>query len=231
PARQFYAGRLPAPGCHAKSTGPSSPHVTNYRGHMRNYRERLQVPWSWWVLGMLTAVILATTLWAGFSIFVAIASYVVFGGGCAAALLVWSSTAIEVADGELRAGSATMPLRQAGEVAALDATQARAMRGPRGDPAAFMLIRPYLTRAVYVEVSGQQAPYWLIGTRRPAELVAAIERSRPPARAGGAAVGGCGLARAGSAGEGGQEKGTRMSGKRGDLTSRAVSGLAGAGAA
>src|ERR1019366_59190 len=196
PARQFYAGRLPAPGCHAKSTGPSSPHVTNYRGHMRNYRERLQVPWSWWVLGMLTAVILATTLWAGFSIFVAIASYVVFGGGCAAALLVWSSTAIEVADGELRAGSATMPLRQAGEVAALDATQARAMRGPRGDPAAFMLIRPYLTRAVYVEVSGQQAPYWLIGTRRPAELVAAIERSRPPARAGGAAVGGCGLRRA-----------------------------------
>ena len=79
----------------------------------------------------------------------------------------------------------------AGEVAALDEAQARALRGPRADPGAFMLIRPYLKLAVYIEVTGehQDRPYWLIGTRRPAELAAAIERSRPQARAGGTAVG------------------------------------------
>ena len=177
----LVAAPLP-PGSHA-------PHVTNYRGHMRNYRERLRVPWSWWGLGILSAAIFATTLWAGFSIFIAIATYVAFCGGCAAVLLLLSSTTIEVADGELRAGRARMRLGEAGEVAALDAVQARAMRGPRADPAAFLLVRPYLKLAVYVEIIGQQAPYWLIGTRRPAELAAAIERARPQARAGGAAVG------------------------------------------
>ncbi|MGO8883059.1 MAG: DUF3093 domain-containing protein [Streptosporangiaceae bacterium] len=156
---------------------------------MRNYRERLRVPVVWWFLGELTAVTLATTFWAGFSAWVAFAVYVVFCGGCAAALLLWSRTAIEVADGQLRVGRAALPLSEAGEVAALDASQARAMRGPNADPAAFLMIRPYLKTAVYVEVSGQQVPYWLIGTRRPAELAAAIESARPPARTGGAAVG------------------------------------------
>jgi len=147
---------------------------------MRNYREPLRVPGSWWALGMLSTAIFATTLWAGFSLPVAAAVYVLSGGGCAAALLLWGRTTVEVADGELRAGHATMRLSQAGEVAALDEAQARALRGPRADPAAYMLIRPYLKRAVYVQVTGhdRDTPYWLIGTRRPAELAAAIERAR-----------------------------------------------------
>jgi hypothetical protein len=79
----------------------------------------------------------------------------------------------------------------AGDVVPLDEAQATALRGPRADPRAFMLIRPYLKVAVYIEVTGehQERPYWLLGTRRPAELAAAIERSRPQARTGGTAVG------------------------------------------
>ena len=158
---------------------------------MRSYTEQLRVPAAWWLLGMLSAVIFASTAWAGFDVLVAIASYAVFCGGCAAALLIWGHTTIEVYDGELRAGAATLPLATAGVVAALDEARARALRGPRADPRAFMLIRPYLKLAVYIEVTGedQGRPYWLIGTRRPAELAAAIERSRPQARAGGTAVG------------------------------------------
>jgi hypothetical protein len=152
---------------------------------MRNYREQLRVPVSYWVLSLLCAAILGSTLWAGLSVEAAIAVYVIFGGGCAAALLVWGSVQVEVADGRLRAGKHVLPLQSAGEVAPLDAAQARAMRGPRADPAAFMLIRPYLKLAVYVEISGgpAAAPYWLVGTRHPAELAAAIERSRPAAHA------------------------------------------------
>ena len=158
---------------------------------MRSYSERLRAPAGFWILGELSAVIFASTAWAGFSLLVAIASYVVFCGGCAALLLSWGRARIEVYDGELRAGSLTLPLAMAGEVAALDEAQTRALRGPRADPSAFMLIRPYLTRAVYIEVTGehQERPYWLLGTRRPAELAAAIERSRPQARTGGTAVG------------------------------------------
>jgi hypothetical protein len=158
---------------------------------MRSYSERLRAPAGFWILGELSAVIFASTAWAGFSLLVAIASYVVFCGGCAALLLSWGHARIEVYDGELRAGSLTLPLAMAGEVAALDEAQARALRGPRADPAAFMLIRPYLRLAVYIEITGehQERPYWLLGTRRPAELAAAIERSRPQARTGGTAVG------------------------------------------
>jgi hypothetical protein len=158
---------------------------------MRSYTERLRVPAAYWWLGELTAVTFASFVWAGFNLWVALGSYVLFCGGCAAVLLLWGHTVIEVSSGELRAGAATLPLAIAGEVVPLDETQAEALRGPRADPRAFMLIRPYLKLAVYIEVIGehQDRPYWLIGSRRPAELAAAIERSRPQARAGGTPVG------------------------------------------
>jgi hypothetical protein len=158
---------------------------------MRSYAERLRVPAAYWWLDMITALTFASFVWAGFSWAVAVASYVVFCGGCAAALLIWGHTTVEVSYGELRAGTTTLPLALAGDVVALDADQSAALRGPRADPRAFMLLRPYLKFAVYIEVIGehQDRPYWLVGTRRPAELAAAIERSRPQARAGGAPVG------------------------------------------
>ena len=157
---------------------------------MRNYREQLYAPISWWLLCLLCVAIFGTTLWAGFSLLVAIGCYLVLGGGVLAWLLIWGAT-IEVSHGELRAGPATLPLSQSGNVAELDEAQARALRGLRADPAAHLLIRPYLKLAVYVEVTGADpgCPYWLIGTRRPAELAAAIQRSRPQARASGSPVG------------------------------------------
>jgi Protein of unknown function (DUF3093) len=158
---------------------------------MRSYSEQLRAPAAWWLLGELSAFIFASFIWAGFNVLVAIASYLVFCGGTAAVLVIWGSASVEVTGGELRAGRATLPLALAGEVMALDEAQSRVMRGPRADPAAFILLRPYLKLAVYVEVTGEHTgrPYWLIGTRRPAELAAAIERSRPQARAGGTPVG------------------------------------------
>jgi hypothetical protein len=158
---------------------------------MRRYTEHLWAPASWWLLGMFTAFIFASFVWAGFSVLVAIGSYLVICGGTAAALLIWGSARIEVSGGELCAGKTTLPLAVAGQVAALDEAQTRVLRGPRADPSAFMLLRPYLKLAVYIEITGehQDRPYWLIGSRRPAELAAAIERSRPQARTGGAPVG------------------------------------------
>ena len=42
------------------------------------------------------------------------------------------------------------------------------------------MLRPYLKRAVYIALAdpGSGVPYWLVATRHPAELTAAIERSR-----------------------------------------------------
>lgn len=158
---------------------------------MRNYREQLRVPLSYWLLGLFTVFLMATILVAGFSVPVGIAVYLVLLGGFVATMLHWGHAAIEVSDGELRADRVTMQLAQAGQVVALDAARTRALRGPSADPAAFMLTRPYLPLAVYVEVAGGDTarPYWLIGTRQPEALAAAIERSRPQARAGDPAMG------------------------------------------
>ena len=158
---------------------------------MRVYRERLRAPLSWWLLGLVVIVILGAELAAGFGWLAAAAIYAVLVAGWSAMLISWGRPRVEVADGELVAGRARLALAAAGEVSALDRAQTRAISGPRADPAAFSLIRPYLREAVYVEVTDPAAgtPYWVVGTRRPAELAAAINSARPAARAGGTAVG------------------------------------------
>lgn len=159
---------------------------------MRTYREQLHVPFSWWLLALVNVAILGTTAWAGFDVYVAIGAYAVLGGGTAAWLLIWGDlTSIEVTGGELRAGRATLPLSQAGDVTALDPAQTRALRGPRADPRAFLLVRSFLPGSVYIEVTGRPdgPPYWLLSTRHPAELAAAIRRSHPAARASDGAMG------------------------------------------
>jgi hypothetical protein len=87
---------------------------------------------------------------------------------------------VDVRGGQLRAAKARVPLAATGEVRALDEVQTRAMRGPLADPAAYVLIRPYLKKSVYVELTGTGGrwPYLLICTRRPGELAGAIAKSR-----------------------------------------------------
>lgn len=183
---------------------------------MRVYHERLHVPLGWWLLGLATIFLLATEVVAGFSWPVVIAVYAVLVGGLVLILLNWGRPTVEVGGGELRAGPTRLQLAAVGEVSALDESQTRSLRGPRGDPAAFLMIRPYLRRAVYVEVARPGAetrrghrrlrlrgfrlraevvsppagsPYWLVSTRHPAELATAIQGARPAARAGGATMG------------------------------------------
>jgi hypothetical protein len=158
---------------------------------MRVYHERLWAPVSWWLLGLAVIVILGAELAAGFGWLAAAVIYGVLAAGWAALLLSWGRPRVDVAGAELTAGRARLPLAATGEVSALDRAQTRAIGGPRADPAAFALIRPYLREAVYVEVTDPAAgtPYWVVGTRRPAELAAAINSARAAARADGTAVG------------------------------------------
>jgi hypothetical protein len=151
---------------------------------MRSYSERLFVPVSWWLLAAPTIAVLGAEVWAyaNLAAIWSVAVYAAFVAVVAAFLLNWGRTTVTVADGQLRAGGAALPLEHAGEVAALDEKQATRIRGPRGDPAAHLLLRPYLKRAVYVEVTdpASPSPYWLVATRHPSELAAAIETCRQP---------------------------------------------------
>ena len=143
---------------------------------MRGYRERLWAPLSWWLVVTGCVLLFGSMLWAGLTPAAAVIIYAGLEAACALALLGWGAAIVEVTESDLRAGRLRMPLASIADVTPLDAGQAKALRGPLADPAAYMLLRPYLQTAVYIEVAGRppEQPYWLIATRHPPELAAAI---------------------------------------------------------
>jgi Protein of unknown function (DUF3093) len=149
----------------------------------RSYHERLLVPVSWWLLAVPVIAILGGEVYAGFGGWIPPAIYAVFIVVVAGFLLAWGATTIEVADGTLRADKAELPLDKTSDVVPLDEKQAALLRGPKADPAAHLMLRPYLKRAVYIKLAdpGSGVPYWLVATRHPAELATAIERGRQSA--------------------------------------------------
>ena len=150
---------------------------------MHDYRERLRVPLAWWLLAVPTVLILGATLYAGLAEPWPVIVMAGLTAGCVAFLVTLGLATVEIRDGALRAGKAVLPLTAVSEVVSLDEKQTMRLRGPRADPAAHLYSRPYLKQSVYLAVAASQpsagsTPYWLIGTRHPAELAAAIERCR-----------------------------------------------------
>jgi hypothetical protein len=141
-----------------------------------SYSERLGVPLRWWVQGTM----LVATFWLAFVV-------------STPALVAWSATAvllaimvvvfwsygsprIEVSDGWLRAGRARIAGQFLGVAEPLDAAETRRVAGRDADVRAYLLLRPYLKRSVKVAVRDERdpTPYWLISTRDPLALAAAI---------------------------------------------------------
>jgi Protein of unknown function (DUF3093) len=143
---------------------------------MPDYRERLRVPLAWWLLAVPTVLILGATLFAGLAEPWPVLIMTGLAAGCAAFLIALGLGTVEISDGALHAGQAELPLTAVSEVVSLDEKQTTLLRGARADPAAHLYSRPYLKESVYLAV--EAGPYWLIGTRHPAELAAAIERCR-----------------------------------------------------
>lgn len=146
-----------------------------------SYEERLFPPASWWLVG---AGFVATVWW----IFVLATPGWVAGLAGAAALiavailLAWyGSIRLAVGDGELRAGRAHISLALCGEVQTLDAGQTRRAGGAEADARAFLLSRPYIATAVRVAIDDPRdpVPYWLLSTRHPERLAAAVRSGRP----------------------------------------------------
>ncbi len=201
---------------------------------MRVYHEHLRVPASWWPFGLVLVVLLSAETVAGLPWAASAAISLGLLAALVLVLVLSGRTAVEVRDRELRVGQARLRLDCAGEVTALAEDQTRLLRGPRADPQAFLLTRPYLKRAVYIQIPGScpagaeqvpagghrlravlrgalrqlpggwaaglaarlaadlapaRHPYWLVGSRQPEQLAAAIEKSRPAARPGGVPVG------------------------------------------
>lgn len=143
------------------------------------YEERLGVPLRWWAQG----VMLVATLWL--ALVVALPGPVAWTcSAVALALLVallvgYGSPRISVSPGDggwFRAGRARVEATHLGAVTALDTDETRRVAGPGADARAYLLLRPYLHRAVKVEITdpADPTPYWLVSTRHPEQLAAAL---------------------------------------------------------
>jgi hypothetical protein len=140
------------------------------------YDERLGVPLRWWVQGTMfvatvwLAVVVAVpglTAWIVTAIALAVLGFGFWSYG---------SARLVVADGTFRAGRARIAAVHLGAATSLDAEQTRRTAGREADARAYLLLRPYLKRAVRVEITdpSDPAPYWLVSTRHPDELAAAL---------------------------------------------------------
>jgi len=140
------------------------------------YSERLGVPLRWWVQGTM----LVATLWLAVVVALpAVAAWVITAIAMAVlALGLWAYGAprIAVDADSFRAGRAQIAAHHIGAVTPLDAGHTRRVAGVDADARAYLLLRPYLKRAVQVEITdpADPAPYWLVSTRRPEELATAL---------------------------------------------------------
>ncbi len=94
---------------------------------------------------------------------------------CAAGL--WSSSpAIVVAGGTLTAGRARIPVRMLARIEVLDADGMRQALGPGLDARAYLCVRGWVHSGVrvWVDDPDDPTPYWVVATRRPAELTGAL---------------------------------------------------------
>lgn len=140
------------------------------------YTETLRVPPAWWVAGLLVVV----AVWWAFFVAgpgsVALAAAAVALAIVVTGLVRYGDATVSIDAGGLRAGRAYLPWRYVGAATALDAEATRRTLGVDADARAYLLTRPYVGCAVRVGVVDDldPTPYWLISSRKPAELAACL---------------------------------------------------------
>lgn len=148
---------------------------------MTTYSERLTAPVSWWLgaVGFAAVwgwIILVVTTWP-----IAITVTIVVGVLSITAVWRYGSLHIAVGDDGLRAGRAMLDGHHIGPVEMLTRSAYRARLGTGADARAYLVTRPYVDRGVLVTVDDDRdpAPYWLISSRRPEALAAALGQTGP----------------------------------------------------
>lgn len=166
------------------STPRPSPGSDATPGHAAAYTERLFVPWWFWPPVLLMAGLLAAELHMGYPGVRSWLPYVLLLP-LAVVLLIWLGRIRVSVDGvpadtdgtrELHAGPAHLPVSQIGRVEYVTGEAKRQALGPQLDPEAFVLHRPWVGPVVRIEVidPDDPTPYWVVSTRRPEELLAAL---------------------------------------------------------
>ncbi len=173
--RDTYLGHGREPTC---VVGPDA---MRQAGTVTTYNERLTAPASWWLGAIAFAVVwgwillVATTWTTAIITTVLVATLGLFA--------VWriGAALVAVEPGGLRAGPAFLDAEHIGTVEPLHREDYRRRLGVDADARAFLVTRPYLDRGVLVHVTdgSDPTPYWLISSRSPQALAAALGHTGP----------------------------------------------------
>ncbi len=142
------------------------------------YRERLWVPWWWWPIGLGLAALLATEVNMGVRNLPDWLPYAVLAVVAVGVLLWLGRVEVKVTgdDVELWAGQAHLPASVVSRSAVVPRSAKSAALGRQLDPAAFVLHRNWVGPMVLVVLDDPDdpTPYWLISSRHPDRVLAAL---------------------------------------------------------
>ncbi|WP_066588976.1 DUF3093 domain-containing protein [Cellulomonas timonensis] len=138
------------------------------------YSERVLPGPLGWLLTVAAGGVMAAVFYPVSTTLAVVAGVATFAAAVVFALR--TSPLVLVTDDELRVGDAHIPLALLTAPRPLDREQTRHETGQGYDPRAHVVLRAWAGTAVRVEVDDplDPTPYWLISTRRPAQLAAAI---------------------------------------------------------
>lgn len=138
------------------------------------------MPWWWWPLALGTGALLAAEVFLGAPTPYAWTPYALLIVAVVGGFTAASRIRIRVRDGVLHVDDAHIPVSCLSEINIVDAETKRELLGPLADPLAFVVQRPWVARAVRVVLDDPDdpTPYWVISTRRPERLAAAIAQAR-----------------------------------------------------
>jgi hypothetical protein len=143
------------------------------------FNERRRVPWWWWVVAFAIAlpsveivVVYAPEMSSHGGWLLAVGAGLGTVAVVAALLLALSRSDVVVDGTGLRADRDFLPASAIGRARTLDRATMRDVLGRDARADALLSIKPWLHTGVQIEVADPagSAPYWVVATRRPAEL-------------------------------------------------------------
>ena len=144
------------------------------------YRERLRVPWWWWLPGLGLAGLIAFEVNMGVPALPAWVPFAVLLPVAAVVLLWFGKTEVRVVGGtggtELWVGAAHLPVNVIERSAEVPKTAKSAALGRQLDPAAFVVHRAWVGPMVLLILDDPDdpTPYWLVSCRHPDRVLAAL---------------------------------------------------------
>lgn len=131
------------------------------------------------IIPALTVLFTPYSLQAG--IIAGVAAYALIS-----ALFMAMSRRVEVTGDTFNAGGVTINVKHLGNVQTLDQQELRLAIGRRLDARAYLCVSGWVHTGVRVEITDPEdnTPYWVVTTRKPKQLAAAIEAARSSVQAG-----------------------------------------------